>query len=108
MALKKRLTLIGANRPAKAMCSSGVIFWSRKKITPYSFRAPRISSVSACDKGLARSTPWISAPRAPEVGRTSKWELRILRSSIVILIIRIIILVYIPWQGGVWSRSGLG
>jgi hypothetical protein len=71
MGVKKRLTLIGPKRAAKAMCCSGVSFWSRKKITPYCAKLRRISSKAPGAIGAARSMPRISAPRPPESGCTS-------------------------------------
>jgi hypothetical protein len=52
---KKRLTLIGPKRSAKATCCSGVRRWSRKKITPWSRKARRISATVSGASGAARS-----------------------------------------------------
>src|SRR5690349_12527749 len=55
--------------PAKAMYSSKVRSWSRKKTTRCSSHAARSSAISALE-GFFRLTPSISAPKAPAMRRT--------------------------------------
>ena len=58
-------------RRANAMNSAGASVWPRKKITRWSRNARRISAMLSSGSARARSTPWISAPSAPERRRTS-------------------------------------
>ena len=54
----------------KARCCSGVSCWSRKKITPCSPKAWRISASAGSGGASARSTPPISAPTSADKGST--------------------------------------
>ena len=50
------------NSRPNAFCCSGVMCWSRKKITPLSISASWISLNVGSSRGWERSTPRISAP----------------------------------------------
>src|SRR5436190_6488586 len=62
---------IGPKRRAKALCCATSISWSRKNTTQCSFSASRISPTVPSSSSRPTSTPKISAPPAPEIGRTS-------------------------------------
>jgi hypothetical protein len=53
------------------LCCATSISWSRKNTTQCSFSASRISPTVPSSSSWATSTPKISAPPAPEIGRTS-------------------------------------
>src|SRR5947209_13699879 len=76
-------------RSAKAMCCSGVNRWSRKKITPCSLNACRMSAAASASRPLDKSMPRSSAPSAPDVGRTSNRVLRIAATLIRALDLRL-------------------
>src|SRR5712691_3841883 len=54
----------------KARNWAGERFWSRKKITRCSSQARRMAATVSSESSFARSTPEISAPRAPATGCT--------------------------------------
>src|SRR5262245_39693163 len=63
--------LRGPNRSANARCDSSSRCWSRKKITPWSSSAWRISATLSSLSGSEMSTPWISAPITAVTGLIS-------------------------------------
>src|SRR5436309_11196220 len=58
------------NRRAKARNSAGERSWSRKKMTRCWSHARRMAATVSSERSFARSTPEISAPRAPATGCT--------------------------------------
>ncbi len=75
---------ISPQRRANASCWAGVMSWSRIAITRLSSRAARISARTSSDTSCDRSTPWTSAPSAPEIFCTVRCRYWVLRGAFMV------------------------